>query len=223
MNPLEILSPTNLQNEQTPTPDIPTSAVVVEPQPVLKTYEESYQEILDSPLNSKLKIIDTEVNEWILSHKSQVYFNALDVPDCNLTGVSGMFFKGQKNDAGNKIFSTLTEGTTRAENFIDPFLTKGEVQKFDDGTVSQKKCAIYCAHDTCSAAFRFMKEHEILFNRFCSEINYLKPGIKGISSDYGNLVKTERTNREEEKREYIDTGVKLVNHGNCINSLGLLK
>lgn len=222
MNPLEILS-TTLQSEQEPTAEIPTTATTVEPEPVLKkSYDEAYQDILDSPLHSKLNIIDTpDIHEWILSHKSQTYFNALDAQDCNLTGVSGMFYRNQKNDAGNKIFSTMVEGSARAENFIDPFLSKGEMQKFDDGTVSQKKCAIYCAHETCSAAFVFMKEHEVLFNRFCSEINYLKPGINGITTDYGNLVKTERFNKEEEKKEYIDTGVKLVNRGNCLSSLNI--
>lgn len=207
--------------QSAPTNSIQTAAPTVQPVQVKKTYEEAMSELQQLPLYDKIKIVDTpEIHDWILAHKSLTYFNALggDMSECNIEGVAGMFHRDQRNEGGNKIFNTQIEPGPRTENFIKPFLDDGSMH-IEDGVMVKKRCAIYCAHDTCSAAATFLTENKELFDTFCSEIHYLKNGIRGITTDYHKLVKKERV--ENEKKVYVDTGVKLVNRGNCLSSLNI--
>lgn len=44
-------------------------------------------------------------------------------------------------------------------------------------------CAVYCAHEKCNAAKRFMKNHRSALLAHCSSIDYLVPGAKSMLED----------------------------------------
>mgnify|MGYP003985071769 FL=1 len=158
--------PTKLQSGPSGlAPGLSQTAQTVQPVQVQKTHEEAMNDLRQLPLFDKIKVVDTpEIHDWILAHKSFTYFNALggEMSECNIEGVAGMFHRDQRNDSGNKIFNTQIEPGPRTENFIKPFLDDGSMH-MEDGAMVKKRCAIYCAHDTCSAAASFLTENEQLY------------------------------------------------------------